>query len=1835
MITRLRNCKTWSSYYDANKDGDGKDSGETQRNVAGSNYVASATVKLKQYKVNITKEASVAYAEVGDNVDFTITVSNPGAANEYGNIKNIQLKDLYNTDEFEFVSSSLGSDWTESNGVYTHEGEIASGGNSSAFTITLKVKKMSFNNEVITNTARIINVSSKYDVCYTDNNVDGDGDDSGEINRMASGSIFTASDSIILKIYSLEVSKEVNAVYDKNNNLLPFTSECEIGDTVEFKIDVTNTGSDVNLDGKIYEINISDYYDSKYLSYVSIEGTNWELASGETIGTNGLATTELKYTNSNGLGLGETATFYVKVYVNDDIALEDLLTDVTVTNTAEIKENARVINKNDIDIRSVLNGKLIDDASIIIRSYHVKIEKYITKVNGSSITGRENMTVEERNNNPVEVEQTDSVVYSLRIENSNGANLKNITVTDTLEAGIEFSDPTGSVVAAKKYTAAGTEDISVSETSATTGSKDITYSGTIQSGEYIIVEIKCTIVKTNMYLYNLKNDMYLESVYNRNDISIIDKINYDEKEPEDYVRLKNLIISGIVWIDKDEDGLIGDTEEKVSNIVVTLHDDTNNKVAETTTDGDGYYIFGATNGTNENGSEASSVMVEDGENLGRVIKATNRDDSTGNYSTSSEYINYYIEYTYNGVKYESTPTYAGKSNLNTDNTFDTKYMKDSNAKEFKDLREEFNESFETIAFNKGMTRPEQNETELKFEKNGHISTLDSEDGNLISSYSFVKGNEANYGTGLNNGSNIDMLFFGASGNTTDDVKTEYLKYINLGLKERNDLDLKITKDMMYANLYIKGKELDYEYGQVIKEDPNALYYRDGTEGIGEEEPYELYLYKSDFYYRHDLYENQAVRDYFGIWSELEIMFVYKITVTNESAKDTFVKIDEIIDYHSDTMSLEWATVQMVTIDPVTNEKVETRLRAEDYSTFNETSKYEFDGYNTVFITGMEEEVLKKGESFDIFLSYHVDKRDLTIEGEEFERVLYTDDKINVAQIGAYSTYEDEGCTKPRGLVDNDSNAGNINTNADGIGVEEIDKYDDNAFRIVTDIKFKDGTDPDPDPDPDPYPYPDPDPNPDPDPDPNPDPDPDPNPDPDPDPGPHTERYISGYVFEDARSILASENDEAGNASPAAGFNEFVGNGLYTEGTNKDERHALLNDFEGMTKLENQDLANDKKLEGMTVELIEVVRVDSNYDGIVDAIYEETIDYAKAEKIEGNFANVKIQTDSEGNYYLEAFAPGDYIVRFRYGDMYTETSITENSLIHNGQDYRSTVYAATDDADNALEEGAINQTKIDSLKEEGKSDARDNEYRRLQVMAESETMTNNVAEFMKFTNYEDGTITDAIALDNVRKFTDATECFADTVSVTFGIEDSQFMVIAANDNRFIEVGSIFDEVGAVYMDFTRKCDYIPFVNIDTLKFELPNVDYGVSYRPENFIELTKKIKSIKIETSAGNVLVDLEYEYDDNFNAKLVKTKGAENMQAIDTMNDIQGFRYINIDEELMQGAKVSIQYYIFATNIGEVETATTKLIADDKSVWGPSDVLKELNPTLLESTLVDGRTVINYSRMNEMVQAAYGFDYTYGSFVGAIYYKGRNISTAEANELRIVPVKVERLIDWVDNDATFEKSNNESSGKYWVAVTEEELIEKGLIDPREILEDPADPSSIAYYKDEKDRKYTSENKKNIALSVDTEQENPTLVTDIYPEYAGIDTLNSKASVVIEINSVLSSGTANEGETSYDNVSEIAQFETVVGRRTNFASTVGNIHLTDTAHSLTPFMAALYEVDTAGTEIVSLTPPTGLTRFKLFMAYNIRIMQIIAIVIVVIVLAIVAKKYLIGRKKFYK
>ena len=1622
------------------------------------------------------------------------------------------------------------------------------------------------------------------------------------------------------------------------------------GSEVTFTIRVTNTHKEYTAN-----YTLTDTFDASAedgLEFVS--GPSWS-GSGTT------------YTLADSLGPGESRDYtltlktfnekFKTVPSTDDYEAEMFSPDVY----DELRENGSIdfnaVYRNYVSMEAQLGDKTIDgeDADYVKVGKHIDYEeehfedgdgvlrKYVSQVesgrDGSISTyNRKDMSNSQKYLTPVVLEKGDIVTYTIEFEltqhvvrwlRAQHDNIYDVTLIDENEDGLEL--------------VAGTDS----------GLTDFT----VWYGQTYTTQIQYKVTKTNMYLFDVENTVkfdsafytyvwrywcehedgsghwvYVEEPYhsvnadipsikrnaNGGEISRTGEAEDASNQNSDFVQLKELVISGYVFDDENKDGLMtGDAPLK--GIWVTLHDlsavDNHDFTQSVPTDENGYYEF----------------------ELEKFDKGTFRDDTYKIYKKGqSNHRQYYLEFRYNGITYESTPEYAGRKNLNSDNSFNDNYKIDSNALEYDSERAAFNNQFTTIAYNKGIQfgGDENNSKGIGYDKDRHISTLKWTNSVTMSSYSFVKDDHESR----------DNLFLSTEG------ETEYLKYINLGLYQREKLDLSLTKDLYKAQVRINGYTLDYDYDDGVSfprdidsNDPNRTYLKDG---------YELFIYNSDYFYRISQYANEAVRTMKAKTNdrlenaELEIDLTYKVRIANDSPSEfgplpsnnaIYAAVDELVDYNSDTMTIYKAWMGDETGPG------DTELDISGTSKYNDESKYSYSGFETNFITGsaLSQNILKSDETTHdveyLYITYRVDHENEAARAKDSyadKGFVHLGDKTSISQISAYSTYDDESRGHGHGLVDIDANSGNINTaQAEFSGAcDNIDSFEDIAFRVDMDIEKK-----------------------------------------------ADERSISGLVFEDTRSDKL-QITKFNNAY------QFIANGSYLT---SDRRHGELSNDPSQTQYELlrniRGSEQDVLLPDMTVQLIEVVTgSDSN-------LYEETIEPAE----NTNLNHVIVRTNASGEYKISEFIPGVYIVRFKFGDIFKDETISLESFEHNGQDYKATQYTLGGPAGTIvptggsittrpLESGDDNDTKLAALtKAERVSDARENELRRIEVMSASEVMNNYTATFMKANSYlgeneydqiNNAASKDALTAelnsnggkvnDEVRAFSDATYSFADTVTFSLGIE-----------NKSDTLNQLDKEVGSD-KDFNAI-----FVRAN-------NIDFGVEYRPESYVELVKRIKEIKLTSSAGDIVVDLHYNEDGTLVSNTSVTQvGIENIQAIDTtiLNDaikgftsnisdefIQGFRYINVDENILQGAQISINYYLTANNQGEVDTVSQNLIdAGTNNLYDKLKEKMEVDPKFAQAVnsgnilrLIQGieRAYIRTPELMRRVQPAY----QQGYYMGGIYYYG---SYGENNDdtIAIVPLTVHKILDFIDNDALFMPSNNIDTNKTWSLVNEDELLEDNLIERRpeseanvfgdkdsvpqkyNLVEVQMEDGSVKLkFLDDRQRMFTTDIRNNIVINA-LSNSNSSLVRAIIPKIGSQtpvaervftvdnpdrDDIDYSSYIFLEMNQTLSSENSSE-DMVYDNTAELVQFLIPTGRITNFASTVGNIKLNGNRSS---FESSLDEVDTTTTETVRLTPPTGQDFKTVFVSNNKGAINAIVGITGIAIISIVGVAVVsgtVGKKKSYK
>lgn len=580
-----------------------------------------------------------------------------------------------------------------------------------------------------------------------------------------------------------------------------------------------------------------------------------------------------------------------------------------------------------------------------------------------------------KKNYPVSVEKTETLVYRIAVTNEAkqattvstinsgkkpATQVRTSTITDRMEVGLNFVDVKAAIykdVDGKSKI----KDVAVGANSKGQETKDgRTYNvyeytvgneSIVNPGETIIYEVTVKVGQSNMYLLDLENNATLTKLTNINNTNRekreVKNPSYnedispqDKKGSSDFVRMKDLVIGGYVWVDFDKNGLkddsIRDDSDKAyynvddkamkRDVVVKLYrvnGENGDLIRTTKTNQNGFYTFGKgsdnafawrTGDYNYAEGLPNSDTYKAGSNFGldyyqRVEKATNKDDY-GNYQSGSQLIKYYIEFEYDGVVFKSTEFYSGMDNIDK-NTNSAGYGAainqykvpgDSNALEFTDVRESFNTRYEYITYDKAYDLSQSTGTSLAFDKTNHTSQLIDDPSRTITARTFIKANtiQGKYDSShsawnpqpctssIANTNTLWLFDFNSSTNNNETPETEYLKDINLGLELREDVDIALTKDVYSVRTTINGEQMEYFYNQnnglngEIKSN-NEKYLKDYIVKT----PYGLDLYESDYKMRVEQYKSNAVKAYKGVdgESELNVEVTYRITVANKAIND--------------------------------------------------------------------------------------------------------------------------------------------------------------------------------------------------------------------------------------------------------------------------------------------------------------------------------------------------------------------------------------------------------------------------------------------------------------------------------------------------------------------------------------------------------------------------------------------------------------------------------------------------------------------------------------------------------------------------------------------------------------------------------------------------------------------------------------------------------------------------------------------------------------------------------------------------------------------------------------
>lgn len=590
------------------------------------------------------------------------------------------------------------------------------------------------------------------------------------------------------------------------------------------------------------------------------------------------------------------------------------------------------------------------------------------------------------------------------------------------------------------------------------------------------------------------------------------------------------------------------------------------------------------------------------------------------------------------------------------------------------------------------------------------------------------------------------------------------------------------------------------------------------------------------------------------------------------------------------------------------------------------------------------------------------------------------------------------------------------------------------------------------------------------------------------------RNISGIVFED---MVKEANDDTDD--------EKIGDG----------------------EMKTSD--GDKPAKNVLVKLYEIIKQDTNGDNIKDKDYlvDTGMWYRTGDDGRYYFGDKDGSGDSDNEstddkYRLHA---GAYIVRFVYGDEPTKLVSDDGLTIrYSGQDFKSAKYTEVgteNDETEVLEinkftEKSGNTTPFDSnnepvLGDQVMSVAKDNEIRRLQVNNYSTNMTYPMDTVLKANN---GDFTEMLVLAN------NTSMFADTKAFNMNIEHI--------DNYSDQENKIID--GTLEFLKTETYEGTTKVTIENYTYSARDINFGIIERPRTKLQLMNDISEIKAVTSDGNTLIDMFFDilYSENDDGSIEhksivnteKSIGAGQVQVLDRNAGNQGFRYANIDTDILQGMTITIKYKISVGNISDVDHLAGWLEEEIENKPAIDlDVSYEDNTVLQNVKLLNGNNTEfyntqtrRYSRdrsylngllynssldeLNDTTKYPLGLRYTstgsaapatggatretkpytynnirlvdpnykIGKYLGNIYYNNKVSYDDGGNQYESkVKTRVDQIISYVDTDLVFksEENKNENNQIKYLTYSTEEIAKRGLL--RDITDEVKEVSNGKNY----------------------------------------------------------------------------------------------------------------------------------------------------------------------------
>lgn len=1015
-------------------------------------------------------------------------------------------------------------------------------------------------------------------------------------------------------------------------------------------------------------------------------------------------------------------------------------------------------------------------------------------------------------------------------------------------------------------------------------------------------------------------------------------------------------------------------------------------------------------------------------------------------------------------------------------------------------------------------------------------------------------------------------------------------FINQGFVIRETVDLALHKDVYNATIEIKDKSQVYKYNKNDKLSDEDFWdvqtqisdaylsnaYKNAKSHSAtsaneyfNQEDYTREIYKEDYNFKASSYQDLSVLGQSGITAdkdELRIYVTYKITVRNQSDAISS-KVMELVDYYDKEYTLVESSNMVEREQKYKPYLGDRRGNVLQYVTTSSSSRYGASTqagtaeYKQTYITGFDNILLDPDNNKDLYLyiTFRVnnDNNGYVILDESVAdgNTNGYNPKRNIVEINGYKTFYTDRSVAPN--ANNDQTDTEYNS-GDVAGLVDIDSVAGNVSpdsipvdnRAIDTSTFEDDTSK----------------------------------------GPNIRirlnrenaRTIDGTVFEDERTVTEDSAQ--------------IGNGIRDDG--------------------------ETGINGVTVQLVELFK-DSSGNYKIDSTTGKPLEYIWRTVKSGDKSTQSFIIDNpaitnviktynvngDGEYLFKSFAPGDYIVRFIYGDgtesvlgtkaVNYETGVREdfnpitdyfeqhgfkkttenngyysvngeniglNENSYNGQDYKSTTYqlgVANGDGAYQNVSTATYKYDFDASSTGFYSDAKDIYNRRLEVNNASSTITNHMAEVLSSFEYlspyynsmsDDEKV--AVVQSLLTEFINTTKMTAETGVMNIELEYNR----TADGDKNGNYTNVTENIGSSNYN---KTGY----------YDVANVDFGLAKRPQSQLKTTKQIANVKVTLANGNTLFDTSkkasnvmwidqkahgqdvnntYEIRDNYHKYDSEGHSVSENNTLVKIPVVRsasakGRVQLTMDEELMHGSTIQITYMIMVANVGEVDFSDAKFYYTGQEDNVNSNIVKTKVETLVDYVGAQLSDDSPATRNNLQFNAEANGDWEVATF------------------------------DALKNDGLLNSNLSEDAAKYTTIIKTKDssTVVKGLVP---VLWDETNSKRI-------DDKWN---------------EDPLKVLD------AVNASNSVTGVKLVLSQTITSDNSSD-DLTYNNITELVKSSSISGRRMAY-SVAGN---------QSPVKEP-YEIDADSPQEVVILPPFGQSTIYYILGIAIGVILLIGISVVIIV-----------------